>query len=210
MDSTTNRPAQSGWRILIAGTGGQGVLTVARLLCDAFAARGHQVVSGQLHGMAQRGGSVQSSVMIDSGESPMIGEGRAGFVLGFEPIETVRALPFMSPSTSVYMNTAPIIPYVLGQRFVRGEEGAEYPNVEGLIDTIRRVTLHTIAFDGTRYATEAGSSKALNMVMLGCLLGSEALPFTADDFWKSIAERMPEKLRETNAKAFFRGVGLSE
>ena len=72
----------------------QGVLTAARALCEFFAERGHNVVSGQLHGMAQRGGSVQSSVVIDSGISPVIARGRADFVVGFEPAETVRALPF--------------------------------------------------------------------------------------------------------------------
>jgi indolepyruvate ferredoxin oxidoreductase beta subunit len=210
MDTTTCCRDQSGWRILIAGTGGQGVITAARVLCEAFVARGHQVVSGQLHGMAQRGGSVQSSVMIDSGISPTLGRGRADYVLGFEPIETVRVLPFMSSSTVVYLNTAPIVPYVLGQRFVRGEKGAKYPAVEGLLDAVHRVTRNVFSFDGTRCAEEAGSSKALNMFMLGCLFGSEALPFTANEFWKAVEERIPKALRATNSKAFYQGVGLSK
>ncbi len=93
------------------GTGGQGVLTAAKLLCAAFMERGHEVVSDQAHGMAQRGGCVQSSVMIDCGISPVIAQGTADFVLGFEPVETARALPIMAATTTVFMNTSPVIPY---------------------------------------------------------------------------------------------------
>lgn len=206
MNPSDGQRSRSGWRILIAGTGGQGVLTAARLLCDGFVELGYQVVSGQLHGMAQRGGAVQSSVIIDAGSSPVIASGRADFVLGFEPIETARALPFMSSGTVVYMNTAPVIPYVLAQRVVLQEEQAEYPNVEQLAHDIQAVAPNTYVFDATRRAREAGSARALNMVMLGCLLGSDSLPCTADGFWNTVSKRMPATFRETNTKAFRKGV----
>jgi indolepyruvate ferredoxin oxidoreductase beta subunit len=179
---------------------------VARLLCHAFVERGHHVVSGQLHGMAQRGGSVQSSVIIDSGISPVIASGRAGFVLGYEPVETARALPFMSSHTLVYMNTTPVIPYVLGQRYVLKESGADYPDVERLSESIRAVTSHSFAFDATQMALEAGSATTLNIVMLGCLLGSETLPRAADEFWDIAAKRMPAAFAEVNSRAFWSGV----
>ena len=204
------RHDRSGWRILIAGTGGQGVLTAARLLCDAFVERGCNVVSGQLHGMAQRGGSVQSSVIIDGGLSPVIGSGRADCVLGFEPLETARALPLMSTGTVVYMNTAPVMPYVLGQRYVLKEGDPQYPDVEQLIDNIRAVTPHVFPFNATQRALEAGSSRTLNIVMLGCLFGSALLPFTAADFWNTAAQQMPPRLKETNRRAFFSGVELGK
>jgi indolepyruvate ferredoxin oxidoreductase beta subunit len=202
-------PDRSGWRILIAGTGGQGVLTAARLLCDRFVELGHQVVSGQLHGMAQRGGAVQSCVIIDGGISPVIPSGRADYVLGYEPVETTRALPFMSWETTVYMNTTPVIPFVLAQRTVSKEGDPEYPSLERLFDAIRAVTSNLFAFDATGCAAEAGSTRALNMVMLGCLLGSDSLPSSAEDFWDSVPERMPPALRETNTRAFWKGVELA-
>jgi indolepyruvate ferredoxin oxidoreductase beta subunit len=202
-------PVHAGWRILIAGTGGQGVLTAARLLCDCFVARGHHVVSGQLHGMAQRGGAVQSSVIIDGGISPAISSARADFVLGFEPVETARALPFMSSRTTVYMNTAPVVPFVLAQRLVLKQPGAEYPDVQQLADRIRATAPRTFSFDATQCALEAGAAKALNMVMLGWLLGSDALPCTAEDFWQDAAQRMPAALRQVNTKAFMRGAALA-
>ncbi len=206
MHSNQTQANKTGWRILIAGTGGQGVLTAARLLCDCFAERGHRVVSGQLHGMAQRGGSVQSSVMIDAGISPVIPSGRADFVLGFEPVETARAMLFMSPHTIVYMNTAPVLPFVLAQRTVLKKGDADYPSVEGIGESIRTATGHLCALEATRYAEEAGSAQALNMVMLGCLLGSGSLPCKAETFWNVAEKRMPPASRETNAAAFRRGV----
>ncbi len=208
MAAIRRRHEGSGWRVHIVGTGGQGVLTAARLLCNAFVDQGHSVVSGQLHGMAQRGGSVQSSVIIDGGISPVIPRGRADFVLGFEPVETARALPFMSSRTVVYMNTTPVIPYVLAQQTVSQEEELKYPDVQQLADSIRAVTTHTFLIDATGLAAEAGSTKALNMVMLGCLLGSGSTPHTPEDFWNTVASAMPSSLRETNRRAFFSGVEL--
>ncbi len=199
-----------GWRICVVGTGGQGVLTAARLLCDAFVARGHHVVSGQLHGMAQRGGSVQSSVMIDCGISPMMAEGQADFVLGFEPVETARALPLMSASTIVLMNTAPVIPFVLGQQSLLEKKNVEYPDVAQLESAIRQVTERVYSFDATQLATETGSAKALNMLMLGCMLSAGKWPFSADQFWETVAQRMPPPLVETSKPAFARGVEIGK
>ncbi len=195
---------------MIAGTGGQGVVTAARLLCDTFVAHGHDVVSGQLHGMAQRGGSVQSSVMIDCGISPVIAAGRADFVIGFEPVETARAWPFISGHTVVDMNTARIIPFVLSQRLVAKAGDAEYPEVERLADGLRAVTSQLVTFDATRMAAAAGSVKTVNIVMLGCLLGSGSLPRTAADFWSTVTKKMPPRLAAANTKAFFSGVELAQ
>ena len=206
MGPGSERQKGTGRRICIAGTGGQGVLTAARLLCDTLVEKGHEVVSGQLHGMAQRGGSVQSSVIIDCGISPVIPSGKADVVLGFEPVETARALPVMSARTLVYMNTAPVIPYVLGQQFVLKEGNGQYPKVEDLTEAVTAVTPLLFTFDATRCAVQAGSARALNIVMLGWLFGSGALPYNADDFWNSASSRMPPRLRETNNRAFLRGL----
>ncbi len=199
-----------GWRICIVGTGGQGVLTAARLLCEAFVDVGHDVVSGQLHGMAQRGGSVQSSVMIDCGISPMMGSGRADFVLGFEPVETVRALPLMSSSTAVFMNTAPIIPFTLGQQTVLQKEEAEYPKIADLESAIRQATDRLVSLDATQAAIEAGSGQSLNLLLLGCLMGTGQLPCTVEQFWETVNRRMPHVLVQASTWAYHRGVALGK
>ena len=208
MKLNNGQQGRPGWRILIVGTGGQGALTAARLLCDCLVEHGHDVVSGQLHGMAQRGGSVQSSIMVDCGISPVIASGRADCILGFEPVETTRVLPLMSSCSIVYMNTAPVIPYVLGQRFVLKKEGATYPDVQELVACVRAVTAHVFPFDATRLAQESGSAKTMNTIMLGCLLGSGLLPCTVDEFWSTVTRRMPPQLTTTNAKAFLSGVEM--
>lgn len=206
MDSAVELHNGTGWRVLIVGTGGQGVLTLARSLCNALVEYGHSVVSGQLHGMAQRGGSVQSAIIIDGGISPVIASGRADFVLGLEPMETVRALPFMSARTVVYMNTTPVIPYVLGQRAAAKEEDARYPDLQDLADHVREVTPHVHLVEAGALAAKAGSAKTMNIVMLGCFLSGKAIPYPPDDFWERIAADMPARLRETNRKAFLGGV----
>ena len=210
MDASTQDKNKRGLRILFAGTGGQGVLTAARFLGEVLVELGHDIVSGQLHGMAQRGGSVQSSVLVDAGISPVIPSGRADFVVGLEPGETARALPLMSAQTVVYMNTVPIMPFVLAQRAAKKEENAAYPNVDGLVEAVRAVSRRVQAFDATQAAIEAGAVQSLNMVMLGCLLGSGLLPTTADEFWVRVQQRIPSALREVNEKAYRAGAAIAE
>ena len=187
------------WRILTVGTGGQGVLTAAHLLSRFFVERGHEVVSGQLHGMAQRGGSVQSSVMVDAGISPVIPEGKADFVLGLEPIECARALCFVSSRTRVFMNRAMVTPFVVAQGQIRGRDNGGPPDLDELEDAIRAVTSHFGAFDASAVAEEAGSIRTLNMVMLGALFGSGLLPYTPEELIDTLSPS------EVNERAFRSG-----
>lgn len=190
------------WRILTVGTGGQGVLTAAHLLSRFFVARGHEVVSGQLHGMAQRGGAVQSSVMLDCGISPVIPEGKADFVLGLEPIECARALHFVSSRTWVFMNTTMVTPFVVAQDQIRNR-GLGPPSVPELEQAIRSVTSCLLVADATALAEQAGSIRTLNLVMLGSLFGADVLPYRPADFTDTVA------LSEENQRAFMSGVTWS-
>lgn len=197
---------KSGWRIVFAGTGGQGVITAARLLTSFFAHRGNQVVSGQLHGMAQRGGAVQASVMIDCGMSPVIPAGAADCVVGFEPVETVRSLPYMSARTIVFMNTTPIVPYVITQQAVRGQGNGGYPSQDVLQQYVRDVTTKLYSFDATALARSTGLVRTLNIVMVGCLFGSGILPATAEEFAETVMTKVPSRVAQENDRAFQCGV----
>ena len=134
--------------------------------------------------------------------------------LGFEPVEATRALPLMSAGTIVLMNTAPVIPFVLGQQSLLEKKNIEYPDVVHLESAIRQVAERVYAFDATQLATEtgtgAGSAKALNMLMLGCMLSLGKWPFSADQFWETAAQRMPPALVETSKSAFARGVEIGK
>lgn len=197
---------KSGLRIIVTGTGGQGVITAARLLTEFFLIKGDQVVSGQLHGMAQRGGSVISTLMINCGISPAIPQGGAHIVVGFEPVETVRALPFMSDSTCVFMNMTPVPPFVLSQNFVMEQGVSQYPDVKDLEASILNTTPNVLSFDARDQIKKAGSPKVLNVFMLGCLFGQEILPYHADDFQHTMLKNIPSHLFQVNNNAFTLGV----
>ncbi len=203
-------PKRSGWRIGILGTAGQGGITATRLLCDVFVERGHNVVSSQLHGMAQRGGTVQSSIMIDCGPSPMLSPGSADVIIGLEPIETVRGLGLISSRTNVFLNTAIILPYVLAQEAARNKGKAKYPKIDELIASLGAATPHVFPIDATLAAVEAGSTRSLNMVMLGCVLGAGMLPCPADEFWSAIADSAPSAWAKVNNRAFELGAAMGE
>ena len=177
---------------------------------EFFSAHGHQVQSSQLHGMAQRGGAVQSSVLVDCGISPTLGRGCADFVLGFEPVETARVLPYMSSATVVFLDPTPIAPYVLSQNFVFGDQPTEYPCLDHLCDIIRSVTMNLVTVDATTLAKQAGSAKALNVAMLGCLFGSGLLPYRAADFLDTTMKTVPPRVAGTNHRAFRNGVKFSQ
>ncbi len=203
-------PDRSCWRILIVGTGGQGVLTVARLLCDCFVACGYDVISGQLHGMAQRGGSVQSSIIIGGAFSPVIATGGADIVIGLEPVETVRAMPFMSSRTLVYMNTCPVIPFTLAIESVLKTGTGEYPDIGQLQKNLSAITTGVIAFDATALAAQIGSEKAMNMVMLGCLFSSDVLPCSAETFLETMTNNTPKNRQKLSTAAFCAGQKIGE
>lgn len=175
------------------------MVTAAKWLTTFFAERGHEVTSGQLHGMAQRGGSVSASVAIDCGPSPRIAEGRADVLVGLEPVETARALPCASSSTTILMNTRPIVPFVVAQNSVRGRKGGSYPEVSELASAVRGVTPHLIALDFSALAEESGSLRSLNVLMLGALFGLGPLPYSPGEFLEGA------RLSPVNEAAFLSG-----
>ncbi|MCC7383476.1 MAG: 2-oxoacid:acceptor oxidoreductase family protein [Deltaproteobacteria bacterium] len=157
-------------RILLVGVGGQGILSMGRILGEALRAGGHSVVLGQEHGMSQRGGSVENTLVIGAAEAAFIDPGEADVVVGLEPLETARALPRISKKTSVLMNSATIVPFTLTAR------GAEHPGPESVLDQVRSVAARVLPVSATRAAEEAGDGRAANVAMLGALCALDWLP----------------------------------
>jgi indolepyruvate ferredoxin oxidoreductase beta subunit len=188
-------------KILLVGVGGQGVLTAARMLGDATLHAGHEVMVGQLHGMAQRGGSVEGSVLIGEGESAFVERGGADVVLGFEPLETLRALPRMSSRTKVVVNLGRVVPFPLSM------QGEAYPDLDLILDDLRAVTPDLITLDGTTLLTEqVGNPKSLNILMLGVLASLEILPFDAPALWQAVELRTPPRFLKINQQAYELGL----
>ena len=187
------------FKLMIAGVGGQGVLSAARWLGEAALSAGLEVVSGQLHGMSQRGGSVQSTVLIGPGHGSFIENGGADAVLGLEPMEVLRARPKMSADTRVVVNQGRVVPYTLAQK------GLEYPEVSRILAEVRTVAPEVVTVDGPALVAAAGAVRALNVVMLGALAGLEILPVDGDTLWTAVEKRCPAQHLESNRRAFVLG-----
>jgi len=187
------------FRILVVGIGGQGVLTASRLLGEAAANSGLKVTLGQLHGMSQRGGSVESTVVIGSGNSSFIEDGQADVVLGVEPLEVLRARGKMSADTAVLINLGRVVPYTLGL------QGASYPEMASLLGDIRAVAPRLTTVDGPAIVSAVGVPRTLNIVMLGALAGLNILPYDDATLWCAIEKHWPPRLSEPNRRAFSLG-----
>lgn len=187
-------------RLVFIGVGGQGNLLASRLLGEAALAIGIPAVVSEIHGMAQRGGIVESAVLMGDVTSPIVSTGEADILIGFEPLETLRALGKCNGDTIVITNTHPLPPFTvaIGQ--------GSYPPAEQALDLIRRKAKKVIALDGNAIAEEVGNPLALNMVMLGALIGSGTIPVGAEDMKKILSTSTKKKFLDSNLKAFDMGV----
>lgn len=183
--------------ILIVGVGGQGTLLASVLLGNLALSKGYDVKLSEVHGMAQRGGSVVTHVKIseEGVASPLIEEGDADVIIAFEELEAYRWLPYLKKGGAMYVNTQQWLPMpvVLGQ--------AEYP--ADIMKTLEEKASAVKAFDALKIAEDCGSVKAVNVVLLGA--ASKDLPFEADAWIKVIEENVKPKFVELNKKAFEMG-----
>jgi len=195
----------SGWlRILFSGVGGQGVLSAGRWLGDASAAHGIEVAIGQIHGMSQRGGSVQATVALGGARSPEIPNGMADLLVALEPMEAARALPKISKRTTALVNTRPLLPGSLQAT------GRPYPPLSALLDPVEQAAGRTIVLDATELAESAGSPRSLNVVMLGMLAGMGMLPIPAELLLETILGAGMSSFAEVNKSAFRLGAEAVE
>ena len=186
------------FNILIAGVGGQGVLLTSKIIAEAALLAGLDVKQSEVHGMAQRGGSVLSQVRFgDKVFSPVIAEGEADLLIGFEPLETARYLHYLRENGTAIYNTRPI--GTIGVSI--GKE--EYP--ADIHDIIRKNAPKVFAFDATELAVGVGEKRAVNLVLVGAAL--RFLPIDATIVENAITNSVPKKLLEINQKAFAAGRG---
>ncbi len=189
-------------RIVFVGVGGQGNLLATRLLGEACLSAGIPAVVSEIHGMAQRGGIVESALVIGA-RSPIVSRGEADILIGFEPLETLRALNKCNKNTVVITNTHPLPPFTvaIGQ--------GVYPDIDKALDLIRDNVCSLISLDGDKLAARAGNPLSLNMVMLGALIGSKVIPLNEDILKQTIAKTTKQTFLESNLKAFDFGVAAA-
>lgn len=182
--------------VMIVGVGGQGTLLASRVLGAAMLAAGKDVKVSEVHGMSQRGGSVVTYVR--AGEkvySPIINPGEADLILAFEQLEAARWLPYLKKDGTVIVNTQKMDPMPV----VTGAE--QYP--EGILEAIQRAGARLEAVDALALAMDAGSVKAVNVVLIGVMARQTDIP---KEVWQeAVRTVVPERFVELNLKAFEAG-----
>ena len=192
MNNTTN--------LMIVGVGGQGSLLASKLLGHILIGQGYDVKVSEVHGMSQRGGSVVTYVRCAKDAkvySPLVTEGEADFIISFEKLEAARHAPMLKKGGTIVVNTQQIdpMPVITG--------AATYP--ANVLDELKNKGVKIDAIDALTLAKEAGSVKAVNIVLMGRL--SEYFPFEENVWLKAIEETVAPKFAEMNKKAFLLGRG---
>lgn len=184
-------------RIHIIGVGGQGTLLTTSLIGQAALSAGVNVNVSEVHGMAQRGGVVESAANLGDVMSPIISDGEADILLGFEPSEGLRAAVKCSKNTTVIINSHPQAPFT-----VAIGKGV-YPDMDEAFVKLRKRVKKLITLDAEAYAHEAGTVLSANMVMLGAMARhAQGLPITTKHLKKAIRENTKARFLKINLKAF--------
>ena len=185
--------------VMIVGVGGQGSLLASKLLGRLLLNKGYDIKVSEVHGMSQRGGSVVTYVRFgDKVYSPVIDKGQADYIVSFELLEAARWTEYLKPGGKIITNTQQInpMPVIIG--------AAEYP--ENLVQKMLDAGIDVDAFDALSLAEQAGSSKAVNLVLMGRL--SKYFDISAEEWLAAIEASVPAKFLEMNKKAFSLGLNV--
>lgn len=191
-------------RLIIVAVGGQGNLLASRVLGEAALLSDVPVRMSEIHGMAQRGGVVESAIVFGDSDSTIISDGEADVLVGFEPSETIRALNKCNAKTVVISNLSPLPPFTVA--IGKGT----YPDLKQVQDLIRAKTANLIAFDAADLAKQAGNVMSVNMVLLGAMLQTDILPLTADSIKETIKTKTKKAFVDINLKAFDLGFATAK
>ena len=182
--------------IMIVGVGGQGSLLASKLLGRLLLTRGYDIKVSEVHGMSQRGGSVVTYVRYgDKVYSPVIDKGQADCIVSFELLEAARWTEYLKPGGKIIVNTQRInpMPVIIG--------AAQYP--ENLVEKMLSAGIDVDALDALTLAEQAGSPKAVNIVLMGHL--SRSFDFTEEEWLTALEQSVAPKFLEMNKKAFALG-----
>jgi len=191
-------------RLVIVAVGGQGNLLASSVLGEAAMLAGIPLHMSEIHGMAQRGGVVESALVFGDAVSTIISDSEADVLVGFEPSETLRALNKCNSNTVVITNLAPLMPFTvnIGQ--------GVYPDLKALQKLIKAKTAKLIAFNAADLAKKAGNVLGVNMVLLGALIQTGVLPLTTETIKEAMKRKTKQQFLESNLKAFDLGYSAAE
>ncbi len=182
--------------IVFSGIGGQGIVVASDIFCEAALLDGLDVAKAEVHGMAQRGGSIVAHVKIgDKVHSPLIETGKADIILGFEMLETARVLPMLKKDGVVILNTKYIPPSTSTGKSSNFDH-------EKILQIIKEKSSKVYQIDAISIASSLGNILAVNTILLGVLSGIPDISVTKESFQKAIASRLKEKYVNLNLEAF--------
>ncbi len=188
--------------LVICGVGGQGNILLSGIVGGAYLKKGYNVTIGETFGAAQRGGAVFSTVRVSKKREagPLMPDGQANLILGLEPLETLRLLEkYGNPETVCISNTYPVIPASVSAA------KESYPDIEDLKKAVADMTAAAWFVDATSIALELNAPIAMNIVMVGALLGTGQLPLDVEDIKAELRESLPPDRLELNFEALSRG-----
>lgn len=180
--------------ILLCGVGGQGTVLASRLIAAAAMKKHIPVKTAETIGMSQRGGSVVSHIRLGDVYAPQIGRGKADLIIGFEPAETLRMLPYLKEGGTVVVSNRPVKP-------VSANIGISTYKEAEILAYLQNHVQHLYLVDADRALTALGNAKCLNIVLLGVAVRSNVLPLSVQDITEAIKEKVPQKFRELNFAA---------
>lgn len=189
--------------VFFAGVGGQGIITGGSIIARAAVDDGVNAIMSEVHGMAQRGGSVVCELRLGNVRSPLIPQGEADVLIAFEPVEAVRNLPRVNRKSVVVTEIRPIVPVSVSLG------GLMYPAVDDLVAFMRGQVAAVHAVGASAAAEEIGLPQAANMVLLGAAMGTGLIPVQREALIATIRRTVPEKTLERNLQAFEMGLLLT-
>lgn len=189
------------WNVMIAGVGGQGIVTVARILAESAVASGYRVKTTDIVGGAQRGGAVLSHVRFgDQIYSSIVPEGFADIVVGVEPLEALRvSLQYIKEGGIVVSNEKPVYPLTVQLK------QQKYPPLVDIKSALLTLTEKVFMVDATELASLAGSRLAAGTVLLGFMKAVSDIPIPKQNFYNAIEGMFTEKVAKINIRAFEAG-----
>jgi len=187
------------YKIQLIGVGGQGTIKASTIIGEAAMKKGLNVVMSEVHGMAQRGGTVVTEFKIGNADSPLIEEGAADLMIAFELAEALRALNKINKESFVIVNSSTIVPFTVSLGI------SEYPELSSVFEELKAKIKNLLIIDAQKIAKEAGSIISENMVLLGAAVATPEFPVDKDLVIQSMKENLPPKSIETNLKAFEMG-----
>ncbi|MEM3198892.1 MAG: indolepyruvate oxidoreductase subunit beta [Thermoplasmata archaeon] len=184
--------------ISLVGVGGQGVVSTGIIIGNTISKKGINVVMSEIHGMAQRGGIVTVDMRIGDVYGPIIPKGKLDLIIGFEAMETLRALKRATNATKIIMNMEKIIPFTVNI----GDE--KYPDIEEIIKNVNIKNI--VGIDAISIAKKNGNLQSVNMVLLGAAFATDLLPIEQMDIEESIKTQFPKYSWESNINSFRDGM----